>query len=238
MFLGRKIIAIILARGGSKGIKLKNLKKIGGKSLVYHAAKFCKKLTFLDEAVLSTDHNLIAKEGLSAGLKVPFKRPKNLSKDLVSDEMVIIDVIKKMEKITKKKYDIILSLPPTSPFRKKKDIINGIKLLIKKKLDSVWTINQNDSKNHPYKQLLITKKNRIKFFSKKGKKIFARQQLQPIYFRDGSAYIISRNTLLKKKTLITNNTGAIITNNFKISIDTPIDLELANFFYRKFRFKS
>jgi len=232
MYLKKKIIAIIIARGGSKGIKLKNLRKIKGKSLVSHVGNFCKKLSFLDEAIISSDNKKIIKEGLKVGLKAPFKRSKNLSKDLVPDEKVLIDALKRVEKINNMKYDIIISLPPTSPFREKKDIIAGLKLLIRKKYDSVWTVSKNDSKNHPYKQLEITKKNTLKFFSNKGSKIFARQQLNTLYFRDGSAYIVNRNTLINQKKLITRNTGAIITRNFKVSIDNYFDLKLANFFFK------
>lgn len=231
MLFKKKILAIILARGGSKGIKLKNLKKIKGKSLVKITGLFCKKLKFLDEAIISSDNKKIILEGLKSGLKAPFLRPKELSGDLISDEKVLIDVLKKTENYNDTKYDIVLSLPPTSPFREKKDVIQAIKLLIHKNLDSVWTVKLNDTKNHPLKQLVL-KNNRLKFYDKKGKKIFARQQLSSVYFRDGSVYVIRRDVLLKKRKLITGKTGAVITKNFKISIDDHLDLKIANFLYK------
>ncbi len=232
MFLKKKIIAIIIARGGSKGIKLKNLRKIKGKSLINHVGNFCKSLKFLDESIISSDNKKIIAEGVRAGLKAPFVRSKILSKDLVPDEKVLIDALNRIEKINNVKYDVVLSLPPTSPFREKKDILKSLRLLIKSKYDSVWTVSKNDSKNHPLKQLAISKENKIKYYLKKGSKIFARQQLNTLYYRDGSAYVITRETLLKKKKLITNNTGAVVTKNFKISIDNYFDLKLANIFFK------
>lgn len=226
MFQGNKILAVVPARGGSKGIKLKNLKKIGNKSLIQITGEFCKKLSFLDLAVVSTDHYKIAKESKKYGLLVPFKRPKKISGDFVKDEQVLLHALKYLEKKNKDHYDIILSLPPTSPFRNKNDIIKGIKLLIKKKFDSVWTVTKNDSKNHPYKQLII-RNSKLKYFDNKGKKIFCRQQLSNIYYRNGACYIISRRCLLKNS-LLTNNSGAVISSGFQISIDNKEDLKLAS----------
>ena len=151
MLFKKKILAIVLARGGSKGIKLKNLKKIKGKSLVKITGLFCKKLKFLDEAIISSDNKKIIQEGLKSGLKAPFLRPKELSGDLISDEKVLIDVLKKTENYNNTKYDIVLSLPPTSPFREKKDVIQAIKLLIYKNFDSVWTVKLNDTKTENIK---------------------------------------------------------------------------------------
>ena len=90
--------------------------------------------------------------------------------------------LKKTEALKKIKYDIIMSLPPTSPFRKIEDVRKCLKLLINSKFDSVWTVSENDSKNHPYKQLIIAKNNNLKHFLPQ-KKIFARQQLGKFYFR-------------------------------------------------------
>ena len=164
MFLKKKILLIVLARGGSKGIKLKNLKKINGMSLVKHVGNFYKTLNFIDTAIVSTDHKLIAKEAIKSGFELPFYRPKKLSGDLVKDEDVLLDVLIKTEAMKKIKYDIIMSLPPTSPFRTINEVKKCLKLLIESKFDSVWTVSENDSKNHPYKQLVIDKKKKPKTF--------------------------------------------------------------------------
>ena len=76
MFKKKTVLAIVIARGGSKGIKLKNLRKINNKTLIWHVGTIIKKIKYLDKAIISTDHYKIAKEATKAGIEVPFLRPK------------------------------------------------------------------------------------------------------------------------------------------------------------------
>ena len=222
MINGKKIIAVIPARGGSKGIKLKNLKKINGKSLVRITAEFVHNCKFFDYVALSTDHSKIAQEARKCKINI-VKRPKKLSGDRISDTKVLLHAVGEIEKFTKINFDIVVMLHPTSPLRKINDVRNCIKILIKKKYDSVWTISKTDSKFHPDKQLLL-KKNKIKYYSKKGPSIFYRQQLDQVYFRNSNAYVVSKRFLKKKKTLFSKNTGSIIVKSKQISIDSLEDI--------------
>ena len=225
MINGKKIIAVIPARGGSKGIKLKNLKRINGKSLIRITAEFVHKCKFFDYAALSTDHNKISQEARKYKINI-VKRPKKLSGDKISDTKVLLHAIEQIEKFTKLNFDIVVMLHPTSPLRKINDVRNCIKMLIKKKYDSVWTISKTDSKFHPDKQLQL-KKNKIKYYSKKGPNIFYRQQLDQVYHRNSNAYVISKNFLKKKKTLFSKNTGSVIVKSKQISIDNLEDINFA-----------
>ena len=193
----KTIIAIVPARGGSKGIKLKNLRKINGKSLIEITAKLIKKCNFIDYSAISTDHPKIATEGKKFGLNV-INRPKNLSGDKISDTEVLLHGVLESEKIKNIKFDIIVMLHPTSPLRKIDDIKKSIKLLESKEYDSVWTISETDTKFHPDKQLFI-KDNKIKYFTKKGKKIIYRQQLSKVYHRNSNAYIVNTNFFKNKQ---------------------------------------
>ena len=103
-------------------------------------------------------------------------------------------------------------------------IKKSIKLLILKKYDSVWTVSETDTKLHPDKQLVIDN-NKVKYFTKKGKKIFYRQQLSKVYHRNSNAYVVNKDFFITKKTLMSNNTGAHIIKSKQISIDTLEDLE-------------
>ena len=123
-------------------------------------------------------------------------------------------------------FDIVIMLHPTSPLRKINDIKKSINLLITKNYDSVWTVSETDTKFHPDKQLII-KGNKIKYFTKRGKKIIYRQQLSKVYHRNSNAYIVNTNFFKKKKTLISKNTGAYLIKSEQISIDTLEDLNLA-----------
>tara|TARA_B100000787_G_C16188349_1_gene295965 strand:+ start:225 stop:929 length:705 start_codon:yes stop_codon:yes gene_type:complete len=225
MYKNFRILAVVLARGGSKGIKLKNLKKIKNKTLVGHVGNFCEKIKIIDQAVISTDHIKIGNEGKKNGLDFFFIRPKNLSKDIVSDDDVILHSLKKSEKYFKCKFDVIVSLPPTSPLRKKNTVIKAIKLLIDKKFDNVWSISKTDSKFHPLKQLKLDH-DKLKFYNKNGVKIISRQQLNQVYFRNGSVYVINRNSFLRDKKIFNDNTGYVIDKSSQISIDTLEDIKL------------
>ena len=166
MFKKKTVLAIVIARGGSKGIKLKNLRKINNKTLIWHVGRVIKKMKYLDKAIISTDHYKIAKEATKVGIEVPFLRPKKIAGDRISDVAVLRHALSKIEKIDKKKYNIVLMLQPTSPIRTISQINNCLKILIENNADSVWTVSKTDTKLHPDKQLLIKNKN-LNFFSKK-----------------------------------------------------------------------
>ncbi len=225
MYKKKKILAVVLARSGSKGIKNKNLKKINNLSLVGHVGLFIKKIKIIDKRIISTNSKKIGKEGKKFNLDFIFDRPKYLSGPKVSDELVLNHALIATEKLTKQKFDVIVSFPPTSPLRKMNDVILSIKRLIDKKYDAVWTVSNVDSKFHPFKSLIIRNK-KLSFFSEMGKKIKYRQQLSKTYFRNGACYVFSRKTVLKKR-ILTKNTGFVISKTDQISIDDINDLNIA-----------
>ncbi len=225
MYKNKKILAIVLARAGSKGIKNKNLKKINGVTLVGRVGLFLKKIKYVDYSVVSTNSNKIGKQASKHGLKFIFKRPHYISGPKTSDEEVLRHALLETEKKTEEKFDIIVSLAPTSPLRKVNDVVASIKKLIEKKFDAVWTISKTDKKYHPYKALII-KKNNLKFFSIHGNKIKYRQQLKDTYFRNGASYVLTRKTIIKRK-IITNNSSYILCKAKQVSIDNLEDLRKA-----------
>ena len=222
----KRILAVVPARGGSKGIKLKNLKKINGKSLIQIVSEVILKSKIFTNAVVSTDNNLIRKEALKFGLDVPFIRPKSLSGDFISDVEVLRHALKKSESFYKVQYDYIMMLQPTSPLRTKKDLLKLASMMNKKKYDAIWTISETDLKFHPLKQLKI-KDDFLNFWDSKGKNIIARQQLNSVYHRNGVGYIISRECLVKKNSIKGSKTGFLLIKTPQISIDTTEDLKKA-----------
>jgi len=227
MYKNKTILAIVPARGNSKGIKNKNLKKIKGLSLVEHAGNLLKKISWIDYSVISSDSDKIIKVAEKSNLECFFKRPKNISGDRIGDHAVIEHALKSVEKYKKKKIDIILLIQPTSPLRKAIHIKNVIKKIIDEKLDSVWTISKIDLKFHPLKQLVF-KNNTLSHYNEKGKDIIARQQLASTYYRNGVAYAVTRKSVLKNKNLLGNKSSGYLINTQQISIDTIKDLRLAN----------
>ena len=113
-----KVLAVIPARSGSKRVKNKNIKSLGGKPLIAHTILSAKKSKYINDICLTTDSIKIKKIGINHGLFVPFLRSKNLSNNSALTINVVKDAIKKFEKYCNTKYDYILLLQPTCPFRK------------------------------------------------------------------------------------------------------------------------
>jgi CMP-N,N'-diacetyllegionaminic acid synthase len=226
LYKNNKILAVIPARGGSKGIKLKNLRKIKSESLIEITAKVVNNTKYIDEAIISSDNDEIIHEAKKFGLNCYFKRPNFLSGDRVADLNVLQHAVKTLEAKTKKFYDVILMLQPTSPMRTSKDINDVISNIIDKKFDTVWTISKVEHKFHPDKQLIIKNKN-LEYYSVNGNKIIARQQLNESYIRNGLVYGYTRKSLLKDNLILGKNAGFVITNRYTVNIDTIDDLKEA-----------
>ena len=229
MIKGKTILAIVPARGGSKGIPLKNLQKVKGKTLIEYVANVIKNIKEIDKSIVSTDNKKISQIAKLNGIEVPFLRPKNLSGDTISDLAVLKHALIKIEKIDKIKYDIILMLQPTSPLRTSNVVKECLYKLVEENLDSVWTISESDSKFHPKKQLKLDLNGSINFYNKDGHKIIARQQLDTLYHRNGVAYAVTRECLINQNSILGKKNGSIITKNKNVSIDTIWDLKLVEF---------
>ena len=223
-------MAVIPARGGSKGIPKKNLKKINGKSLIQIVSECSMNTKYIDEHVISSDSDEIIKEAKKFGLKCYFRRPNKISGDMVPDIPVLQHALIEAEKYNNYKFDIVLMLQPTSPLRQSNQIEKVIKKIVDENLDSVWTVHLVDKKFHPDKQLKITKKGLLNYFTSNGEKIIARQQLNDSYIRNGVAYAITRKCLVEKQTLMGTKCGCVILDGPIVNIDTIEELKFAKKF--------
>ena len=224
MILGRHILAVVPARGGSKGIKLKNLRPFQGIPLITRVGMVLQKLRGVDLSVVSTDHPKIAALGLQSGIHLHIRRPPRLSGDRIGDWQVLTHALLKAESLTGQQFDVVVMLQPTSPLRTPNQVVKTITRLIKKKLDSVWTVSIAPIKYHPLKSLVVDLGN-LRFFDPKGKKILARQQLRQTFIRNGIAYAFTRECLLKQKTTLGKKSGAIVIQEKTVNIDTLEDLK-------------
>ena len=235
MILGKRVLVVVPARGGSKGIRLKNLSLFNGEPLVAVAGRAASEICGVDRKIVSTDHNRIAEVAKQAGLGVPFMRGKELSGDTVGDYEVLSDALVKVELADGVQYDLVVMLQPTSPLRDKNEVQKCIRTCIEGNYDAVWTVSETDSKYHPLKQLTVTGVNNLEFYDSRGAEIIARQQLSKTYHRNGVAYAITRECLLVQKSIKGNNTGYVITEGEHVSIDTVEDLDRANTLYEYIR---
>jgi CMP-N,N'-diacetyllegionaminic acid synthase len=223
----KRILAVVPARGGSKGVPLKNIHPLLGIPLIAHAARVLSQVPQIDRAVVSTDNEAIAKEAARAGLEAPFRRPEALSGDLVSDQEVLHHALITMESLEGGRFDVVVMLQPTSPLRRAEHVISVLEKLIGESWDAVWTVSPTDLKYHPLKQLTVGDAGAMEYYDPRGANIIARQQLAPLYHRNGAAYAITRECLLEQKTIKGARTAAVILSDPMVSIDTLGDFAIA-----------
>jgi len=229
----KKVLAVVPARGGSKGIRLKNLRTIGSHSLVARAGMNAAQVSAIDRAVVSTDHEDIAAAAEAAGLAAPFRRPQTLSGDRIADWDVLNHALLTMEELDAVIYDIVLMLQPTSPGRTRMHVEATLDRLVDEKFDAVWTVSETDSKGHPLKQLIVEEDNSMDYYDAAGSKIIARQQLTPVYHRNGIAYAMTRDCIVEQKTIKGKRTGAYVVADIVPNIDTELDIEWAEFLFQR-----
>ena len=225
MIDGRSVLAVVSARGGSKGIPRKNLRTIGGRPLVALAGDVARNVPEIDRAVISTDDADIARVAKDAGLDAPFVRPEGLSSDTATSLDVLIHAVETVERLDQRRYDVVALLEPTSPMRTPEQVSATIRMLVERDFDSVWTVSMTDTKAHPLKQLSV-RNGDLAFYDPKGSAITARQQLTPVYHRNGVAYAFTRECLLSQRAIMGRKCGALVVEGHHVSIDTEEDLEL------------
>ncbi len=197
MYKKKKVLVIIPARSGSKGIKNKNIKIIKNKPLLTHSIIYAKKCKFIDKIVVSTDSFKYANIAKKFKADVPFLRSKRLSGDKVKDYPVIKNCLKTSEKYYKTLFDYIVLLRPTSPFRERLLIEKGLKKLHNNKTStSIRSVIQ--TKKHPYRHWRIIKKERMISIIANVKEPYniPRQLLPKMFFQTGDIEIIKRKTIM------------------------------------------
>ena len=228
MIDGKRILVVVPARGGSKGVRLKNIRPLNGVPLVAMVGKIVQQLPYVDRAVVSTDHPEIARVAEKSGLDVPFMRPESLSGDLVADAPVLQHALLECERIDKQRFDIVVMLQPTSPFRKPEHVTAAVQKMIGGGYDAVWTVSETDAKAHPLKQLVI-KDDRLDYYDPAAVDIIARQQLEPLYHKNGVAYVLSRDLIANQGTIKGEKTSYLVIDEIMVNIDTEFDFKLAEF---------
>lgn len=223
-----KVLGIITARGGSKGIPRKNLAVLAGHSLLAHTARSAL-ASRLARVVLSTDDEEIAAHGRSLGVDVPFLRPPELARDETPTIPVLQDVVRRLE-TGGERFEAIFTLQPTNPLRLASDIDGAIDLLAATGADSVIGF-ADVGERHPA---------RMKMAGANGQMLdppFAesfeglrRQDLPRYYLRDGAVYLTRRDVLMEQNSIKGQDCrGWLIPAERALNIDEPFDLELAEF---------
>lgn len=225
-----KIVAVIPARGGSKGVFRKNIKLLNGEPLISYAIDAALKSQYIDKVVVSTEDAEIAEVARKYKAETPFIRPKSLAGDKSSTLSVLVHAVKKIEQILEYKLDIVVLIQPTSPFVTAADIDKSVIKLIKSKANSCVSVCE--VKERPeWMFLLDTKNSYIKrpFFLGKLSKKPTRQLFPTIFRLNGAVYVVRRDVLMKKKAIIDyqKSTTVIMPIERSVDIDHPIDFYFA-----------
>ena len=222
----KKILAVIPARGGSKGIPRKNIKLLAGKPLIAYTIEAAKKSRYIDRVIVSTDDKEIAEISKKYGAEVPFVRPNELAKDEVP---VIPDIprhaIKELKKREGFNTDIVVVLQSTSPLRGTKYIDLAIEKLINTECD--WVVTVSKAEPHPFRMRKM-KGDRLEPLFEKENIWAQRQNFPPIYVLNGAIYVTWKDVIIEKEVFQGKDwRGVIMKEEDAIDIDTLPDFLLA-----------
>lgn len=236
MKLHQNILCVIGARGGSKGVKNKNIASIAGKPLIAHTILQALQSQLFTHVVLSTDSDEIAKVGQEWGAEVFFLRDKKLASDTAGKLPVIRDALLRSEKHFNVHYDVVFDLDATSPLRLVSDITQAYDQFVRD--DNDILITAAPARKSPYFNLVeIFEENgrkRVDLSKRLSEPILRRQDSPKCYDMNASIYIWKREALLENQSVFVPNTGLfIMPEERSIDIDTALDLEFVEFMLNK-----
>lgn len=216
----KKILAIIPARGGSKGIPNKNLKKLAGKPLIYYPIKLAQSIKIIDRVIVSSESRKIAETAKKFGAEVPFLRPKKLSSDEVDTIPVLQHCLKFLAEKEDYRPDIVILIYATGPLISKQTLLKALNKFIENQYLSLVPVIEDHS--HFWKK---TKSDLITMFFPKDRK--NRQLADKLFKETGGFYIFNRK-VVENFSLYGESTGYIIVPKIEdIDIDDIVDFQVA-----------
>lgn len=228
-----KVLCTICARGGSKGVKNKNIKILNGKPLISYTIKQAKESKLFEHIVISTDSDDIAEISKEYGAEVFFKRNDLMSSDTAGKLEVIKDAFVKSEEYYNKKFDYLIDLDATAPLREINDIIKSFHQFLDNNNDNL--ITAMPSRRSPYFNLVEVNKNGEVSLSKTlNERIVRRQDTPKSYDMNASIYIWKRESILNQDSLFSKKTGLyIMPEERSIDIDSELDYKFVEFIMRE-----
>lgn len=202
MITGKKVLAIIPARGGSKGLPGKNIREMCGKPLIAWSIEKAKKSRYLDTILVTTDSQAIVDISRRFGAYVPFIRPAEYASDKASTYDVIRHTLAYLKDTERKEFDFIVLLEPTSPLREDDDIDQMLELLISRVANFDSIVSIGEVTEHPSIMKRLNGEY-IEPFCLELEQTTRRQDNAPAYFPFGVAYIAKTDALLEENTFYT-----------------------------------
>jgi len=221
-----RVLGLVPARGGSKGVPGKNVRPLAGHTLLEYTARAARESGVLDRIILSTDSSEIAEAGRRAGLEVPFMRPAALA----ADDTPMVPVIEHaLAAMSGQPWspEIVVLLQPTSPLRRPDHIRDAVRMLRDTGADSVVTVVEVPRHLSPDYVMRI-EGGRLKPFLPDGARVTRRQDARPAYSRDGTVYAFRRSTIERSGGIYGNDCRPLLIDaGDSLSIDSPADWDEA-----------
>jgi CMP-N,N'-diacetyllegionaminic acid synthase len=222
-----KILGLIPARGGSKGVPGKNIRALAGKPLIQYTIESALQAAKLTDVIISTDSLDIVAIAERAGAKIPFIRPSELAQDHTPALSVIQHALEWL-KTQGDHYDMVCLLQPTSPFRPVGFIDKAITKFLQTEAESLISVLPVPTDYNPHWVFELNERGLLKIATGEVQIIPRRQELPRAYFRDGSIYLTKTEVVLKKNSLYGDAISYIeMDNTYHVNIDTMADWEQA-----------
>ncbi len=232
MYKSKKILGVITARGGSKGIPRKNIKNLCGKPLIAYTIEAAKKSKLLSKFVVSTEDVEIAEVSRKLGADVPFMRPAELAQDKSASIDVIKHAVNWLDEKLHEEYDYIMILQPTSPLRTAEDIDNCIKKIVETNADSVISMMKLVD-FIPVKLKKIENDLILPLLQDEGKLASRRQDSQDVYKRNAAIFLTKKDLIMSDDLFGSASRPYIMPPERSVDINEEIDFELAEFWLNK-----
>lgn len=225
MYKGKKILAIIPARGGSKGLPGKNIRELCGKPLIAWSIEHAQKSKYVDEIFISTDSQEIADVAEKYGAKCPELRPEYLARDTAPSSEFIVYTLEKLQK-EGRPYDFFILLEPTSPLRDVEDVDKSIEMIVDNPLaESVMGVVRAEDSNPAFMVKIGADGLMIPFMGKA--ETMRRQDIPDAYYFEGTVYLSRCDTYIEKKAFYHDKTLPYIVPKWKsFEIDDIIDFTI------------
>jgi CMP-N,N'-diacetyllegionaminic acid synthase len=222
-----RVLGLIPARGGSKGVPRKNIKLLHGKPLLWYTAQAALGARRLGRVILTTDDEEIAAIGRECGLEVPFLRPAELAQDNTPTLPVAQHAVRMLEEAGDR-FDALCLLQPTNPLRRPEDIDACIELLESSDADAVATILPVPAEYNPHWVFFQEESGLLRLSTGEDAPIPRRQSLPPAFHREGSVYVVRRDILMKGNSFYGRRfKGYLLDPAQSANIDTPEDWQRA-----------
>jgi CMP-N,N'-diacetyllegionaminic acid synthase len=229
-----KVLGVIPARGGSVGVKRKNLRLLGGEPLIAHTIRAALGSERLTAFCVSTEDSEIAEVSMSYGAPVPFVRPMHLAPD-VKSELVVEHALDEYEK-TGQHFDAVMMLQPTSPFRTSATIDKSIEILFDSqgRFTSVMTAQSIEGHRPEWMfkdvdGLVVPYVKELNGVARSSLELVARQDLEELHRPDGNIFLAEVDEFKRSGNLVTDRCGYFSTEAIEcFDIDTELELKIAN----------